>query len=30
MDNVMTTDVNQAYGASSVEDMGPKEASVYI
>ena len=29
MDNVVTTDVNQAYRASSVEDTGPEEASVY-
>ena len=29
MDNVMTTDVNLAYGASSVEDTGPEEGSAY-
>ena len=29
MNNVVTTDVNQAYGASSVENTGPEEASAY-
>ena len=29
MDNLVTTDVNQAYGASSVEDTGSEEGSAY-